>query len=168
MASIGIFYGSSTGNTEDAAERIAQAFAGAEAQATEISAATEEDILGFDTIIFGVSTWGTGDLQDDFEDFMPTLEGMDLGGKKVAVFGLGDQENYPDTFVDGLGIVAKAVQAAGATLIGKTSTEGFTFDSSEAEEGGSFLGLALDEDNQAEMSQDRIAAWVKALEAEIG
>ena len=166
MASIGIFYGSSTGNTEGAAEKIAQAFGAGEAEATEISSATEEEILEFDKIIFGVSTWGTGDLQDDFEDFMGTLEGMDFSGKKIAVFGLGDQENYPDTFVDAIGIVAKAVRAAGGTIVGKTSTEGFTFDSSEAEEDGSFLGLVLDEDNQTEQSQDRISSWVEQLKKE--
>lgn len=167
MASIGIFYGSSTGNTEDAAERIAQAFGAGEAESNEISSATEEDILGFDRIIFGVSTWGTGDLQDDFEDFMGTLEGMDFSGKKVAVFGLGDQENYPDTFVDGLGIVAKAVREAGGTLVGTTSTDGYSFDASEAQEGNSFLGLVLDEDNQSEKTQDRITAWVNQLKQEL-
>ncbi|MFW5689641.1 MAG: flavodoxin [Spirochaetota bacterium] len=165
MASIGIFFGSSTGNTEDAAKRIAQAFGG-DAEATEISSTTEDDILGFDKIIFGASTWGTGDLQDDFEDFMGTLEGMDFSGKKVAVFGLGDQENYPDTFVDAIGIIAKAVQGAGGTIVGKVSTDGYTFDSSEAEDGGKFLGLPLDEDNQADQSQDRIAAWVSQLKQE--
>ncbi|MFP4115337.1 MAG: flavodoxin [Spirochaetota bacterium] len=168
MASIGIFYGSSTGNTENAAEKIAQAFGSGEAEATEISSATEDEILGFDKIVFGVSTWGAGDLQDDFEDFMSTLEGMDFSGKKVAVFGLGDQENYPDTFVDAMGIVAKAVQSAGGTIVGKTSTDGYTFDASEAQDGSSFLGLALDEDNQSDQSQDRIAAWVAQLKKEFG
>ena len=166
MASIGIFFGSSTGNTEDAAQRIAQAFGAGEAEVTEISSASADDILGFDKIIFGVSTWGTGDLQDDFEDFMSTLEEMDFSGKKVAVFGLGDQENYPDTFIDGLGIIAKAAKAGGATIVGATSTDGFEYDASEAEEDGKFMGLALDEDNQSDQSQDRIANWVAALKGE--
>jgi len=165
MASIGIFFGSSTGNTEDAAKRIAQAFGG-DAEATEISATTEDEILAFDKIIFGASTWGSGDLQDDFEDFMATLEGMDFSGKKVAVFGLGDRENFPDTFVDGVGIIAKAVEAGGGTIVGKVSTEGYTYDSSEAEEDGKFLGLPLDEDNQPDATQDRIANWVGALKQE--
>lgn len=166
MASIGIFFGSSTGNTEDAAQRIAQAFGAGEAEATEISSTSADEILGYDKIIFGVSTWGTGDLQDDFEDFMSTLEEMDFSGKKVAVFGLGDQENYPDTFVDGLGIIAKAAKSGGATIVGATSTDGFEYDASEAEEDGKFMGLALDEDNQSDQSQDRIAAWVSALKGE--
>ncbi|MFW6312645.1 MAG: flavodoxin [Spirochaetota bacterium] len=166
MAKIGIFYGSSTGNTEDAAERIAQAFGAGEAETTEISATTADEILEFDNIIFGASTWGSGDLQDDFEDFMATLEGMDFSGKKVAVFGLGDQENYPDTFVDGIGIIAKAVQARGGTIVGKISTDGYSYDSSEAEEDGKFLGLPLDEDNEPDATQDRIENWVSALKQE--
>lgn len=163
MASIGIFFGSSTGNTEDAAQRIGQAFGAGEADVAEISSTSGDEILGYEKIIFGVSTWGTGDLQDDFEDFMSTLEEMDFSGKKVAVFGLGDQENYPDTFVDGIGIIAKAAKAGGATIVGATATDGYTYDASEAEEDGKFMGLALDEDNQSDQSQDRIAAWVSAL-----
>ena len=165
MANIGIYYGSSTGNTENAAEQIAQAFGG-DAETAEISAATEDDILAHDFIIFGASTWGTGDLQDDFEDFMGTLEGMDFSGKKVAVFGLGDQENYPDTFVDAIGTIAKAVQAAGGTIVGKVATEGYTYDESTAEEGGQFLGLPLDEDNESDKTSDRITNWVSQLKQE--
>ena len=161
MGTIGIFFGSSTGNTESAAERIGAALGGA--TVSNIAATSADEILGFDNIIFGVSTWGAGDLQDDFEDFMGTLEEMDFSGKKVAVFGLGDQESYPDTFVDGMGIIAKAVSAAGGSLVGATSTDGFTFDSSEAADGGQFVGLALDEDNQSDQTQDRINAWVEVL-----
>lgn len=166
MASIGVFYGSSTGNTEDAADRIAQAFGGG-VSSTNITATSAGDILAHDLIVFGVSTWGTGDLQDDFEDFMTTLEEMDFSGKKVAVFGLGDQEGYPDTFVDAMGIVGKAARERGATLIGSTSTDGYTFDSSEAEENGSFVGLALDEDNQSDQTQDRVVKWVAQLQSQM-
>lgn len=166
MAAIGVYFGSSSGNTEDAAESIAQALGGG-VSATNITDTTADEILENDVIIFGVSTWGTGDLQDDFEDFMPTLEDMDFSGKKVALFGLGDQENYPDTFVDAMGTVGKACREAGATLVGSTGTDGFSFDSSEAVENGKFMGLALDEDNQSEQTQDRITAWVEQIKAEV-
>ena len=166
MASIGVFYGSSTGNTEDAADRIAQAFGGGVAS-TNITATSADEILAHDLIVFGVSTWGTGDLQDDFEDFMTTLEEMDFSGKKVAVFGLGDQEGYPDTFVDAMGIVGKTARDRGATLIGSTGADGYTFDSSDAEENGSFIGLALDEENQSELTQGRIVKWVAQLQGQL-
>ena len=166
MGTIGIFFGSSTGNTESAAERIAAALGGG-ASVNNIASSSADEILSFDNIIFGVSTWGAGDLQDDFEDFMGTLEEMDFSGKKVAVFGLGDQESYPDTFVDGMGIIAKAVASAGGSVIGATSTDGYSFDSSEAVDGDKFVGLALDEDNQSDLSQDRINAWAEALKGQL-
>ena len=160
MAKIGVFFGSSTGNTEDAAKQIAQALG---TEATEISSTSEDEILACDCIVFGVSTWGAGDLQDDFDDFMGTLEGMAFGGKKVALFGLGDQESYPDTFVDGMGIIAKAVAAGGGELVGAVATDGYDFDASEAETDGRFVGLPLDEDNQSDQSAGRIAGWVEQL-----
>jgi flavodoxin I len=163
MGTIGIFFGSSTGNTESAAEKIAQALGAGAATVTNIASTSAEEILDFDNIIFGVSTWGAGDLQDDFEDFMSTLEEMDFSGKKVAIFGLGDQESYPDTFVDGMGIIAKAVQSAGGALVGATSTDGYAFDASEAADGDQFVGLALDEDNQSDQTDDRIGAWAASL-----
>jgi flavodoxin I len=165
MAKIGVFFGSSTGNTEDAAKQIAQALG---AEATEISSTSADEILGYDCIVFGVSTWGAGDLQDDFDDFMDTLEDMDFSGKKVALFGLGDQESYPDTFVDGMGIVGKAVRSAGGELVGAVATDGYEYDASEAEEGGKFMGLPLDEDNESDQSAGRIAAWVADLKTSFG
>ena len=160
MAKTGVFFGSSTGNTEDAAKQIAEALG---VEATEISSASDDEIIGCDYIVFGLSTWGAGDLQDDFDDFMDTLESMDFSGKKVAILGLGDQESYPDTFVDGMGIVGRAVKAAGGELVGAVATDGYEYDASEAEEGGKFIGLPLDEDNQSDQSADRIAAWVAEL-----
>jgi len=160
MANIGVFFGSSTGNTEDAAKEIAKQLG---AQATEISSTSEDEILACDYIVFGCSTWGAGDLQDDFEDFMDTLEGMDFSGKKVAVFGQGDQEAYPDTFVDSIGIIAKVVKSGGGEIVGSVSTDGYEFDSSEAEEGGEFCGLPLDDDNQSDLTAERISAWVAEL-----
>ena len=165
MAKIGVFYGSSTGNTEEAAKQIAQALG---ADATDISSTSADEILACDCIVLGASTWGAGDLQDDFDDFMSTLEGMDFSGKKVALFGLGDQGSYSDTFVDAIGIIGKAAKAAGAELVGAVSTDGYDYDASEAEEGGTFMGLPLDEDSQSDLTAGRIAAWVADLKKSFG
>ena len=48
-------------------------------------------------------------------------------------------------------------------LIGKVSTDGYTFDSSASAEGGEFVGLAIDEMNESDKTDGRIAAWVKSL-----
>ncbi len=165
MANIGIFYGSSTGNTEAAANKIAKALAGNDVQLFDVSNAVA-DFAAFDVLLFGTSTWGLGDLQDDWDSFVGEVKGADLSGKKVALFGMGDSSSYSDTFCDGISKIYEAVQGTGATIIGRTSTEGYSFDSSESVIDGEFAGLPLDEDNESDLTDQRIALWVEQLKKE--
>ena len=105
MKIIGIFYGSSSGNTEGVAKQIQTEFGADNAQVFDVAKATKDDLEKFDNLIFGTSTWGFGELQDDFDGFMKQIEAANLSGKTVALFGCGDQESYSDTFVDGMGLV---------------------------------------------------------------
>ena len=142
MSKIGIFYGSTTGVTETIANKIAENLEGSEV----FNIAGNEDKLGdFDILILGASTWGFGDLQDDWQSALDGLAGLDLSGKKVAYFGTGDQESFADTFIDGIGIINDEISQTGATVIGHTSTEGYEFNESKALVDGQFLGLAIDE-----------------------
>jgi flavodoxin I len=105
MANIGIFYGSTTGNTEKVANLILQAFGEENADMYNVDITELSDVEKYKYLIFGVSTWGVSDLQDDFEDFIEILNKVDFTGKKVALFGLGDQSTYTDSFVDAMGIL---------------------------------------------------------------
>lgn len=165
MANAMIVYGSSTGVTEGIARKIGDALGDAElVEASQLSESNAASFDDYSLVVLGASTWGIGDLQDDFHAKLGVIEGAALSGVKVAVFGTGDQESYADSFVDGIGILAEAAEKAGATLVGKTSTEGYTFEESRAVRDGQFLGLAIDEDNQGDLTDQRIAAWVKALQ----
>ncbi len=157
----GIFVGSSTGNTQDVAEKIKDALG--DAEILEIGSSSASDLEKYDNIFLGSSTWGSGDLQDDWEEIIDEISKLDLSGKKVAIFGTGDQESYADTFVDAIGTIYEAVKDTGATILGKTSTDGYTFDSSKAVVDGKFVGLPLDQDNQEDMTEDRINAWTEQL-----
>ena len=161
---IGIFYGSSSGNTKDIAEKLASELG---AQAQNIAEADAEAIGGFDSLILATSTWGAGDLQDDWEDFLPNMDDIDLSSTKVALVGLGDQENYPDTFVDGMATIAEKVEEQGGTIVGHTSTDGYEFDNSEAVREGKFIGLVIDEDNQSDLTDQRIASWVASVKSSL-
>ena len=158
MKSIGIFYGSSSGNTETVAKQIQKGL-GADAQIFEVSKANN--------LILGTSTWGFGDLQDDFEGFMSQIEAANLSGKTVALFGCGDQESYSDTFVNGMGQVWQALQNKGCKIVGQTSTDGYSFSASDAVVDDKFVGLAIDENNQSDMTDERIAAWVETLKSSL-
>lgn len=160
-----IIYGSSGGNTSDVAEKIKDTF-GEGIEAKDVTDASADD-LGADFIILGTSTWGIGDLQDDFEDFIEVLENADLSGKTIALFGLGDQDSYPDTFCNGMGAIYQAIAEKECKIIGKTSVDGYDFDESESVVEDQFVGLAIDEDNQSDLTDKRIEKWVKQLKEEL-
>lgn len=166
MNHIGLFYGSTNGATAAIAQLIEQTFAergGATVALFDIADYFLETMLDFEYLILGVSTWDTGQLQKDWEAVYAELDELDLAGKQVALFGLGDQVGYPDTFLDALFFVADKVRERGGQLVGAWPVAGYTFAQSWAVEDGRFIGLALDEDNQATLSPMRIAAWVDQL-----
>ena len=167
MAKIGIFYGSTGGNTESVAQKIQQAFGSVNADLHDVAAASADDLQNYDYLILGTSTWGSGDLQDDWDVFISELDKADLSGKIIALFGLGDQDAYADTFTDGMGTIYEKVTQKGAEVRGFWPVDGYTFDESTAVKDNSFVGLVIDEDNQSEMTDERINAWVEKLKNEM-
>ena len=163
MAKVGIFYGSTTGVTEDIANRIAEKIDGAEVFNID---GNVDELENYDVLLLGTSTWGFGDLQDDWQAVLDDLANLNLAGKKVAYFGSGDQGTFSDTFMDGMAIINEEISKTGATVIGNTLTEGYEFNESRAVEGDKFLGLALDEVNQSDLTDERIDAWVEQIKKE--
>lgn len=171
MTTIGLYYGSSTGNTEQAARQIQQAF-----DALQPGMVTMIDVMSkdlsrmptFATLIIGVPTWDIGELQSDWDDCLPQFDELDLHGTQVALFGLGDESGYPDTYQDAIGILARKARERGAEIVGRWPTDGYDFDASLAVEDGQFLGLALDDDTAPELTSGRITQWVQQVAAECG
>lgn len=163
---IPVYFGSSTGNTENAAELMKEKFDelnGTNLDLINVGDIEADQLVEHEQIIIGVPTWETGELQQDWDYLFTELDDLDFSGKKVAIFGQGDAMGYPDTFQDGIGILAKKLRDRGASIVGLTSTEGYDYDESFAEENGQFLGLCLDEDNQPELSDERITHWVAQI-----
>lgn len=117
----------------------------------------------YDYFVVGASTWFDGELPTYWDELLPELRTLQLKGKKVAIFGLGDQAKYPDNFVDGMGILADVFEEDGATLVGFTSTEGYKFNKSRALRGNQWCGLVIDLDNQAELTDKRVREWCKEI-----
>lgn len=166
MANIGIFYGTTSGTTQDVAEDIAKALGVDKNNLFDVAKATT-DFSAYDLIIFGSSTYGMGDLQDDWESYIDDLKEADLTGKKVAIFGLGDSASYSDSFCDAMGKIYEVAKKKGAHVIGFTSTDGYSFDESEAAINDQFVGLALDNDNESDLTAERISRWAEDLKSQI-
>ncbi len=158
--SVAVIYGSDFGATRAIATRMAARLRG---RAVDIKEASVSDFEENGLLILGCPTYGFGDLQSDWEDRIDVLREADLTGKKVAIFGTGDQGTYPDTFVDAIGMLYDEVTARGATVVGFTETDGYDYIASLAERDGKFVGLALDEDQQPELTEARITAWLARL-----
>lgn len=155
-----VIYGSDSGTTKTIAKRIAAGLGG---RALDITAAKKADFEGCDLLVLGSPTYGIGDLQIDWEDKLGLLRQASLTGKPVALFGTGDQATYADSFVDAIGILHDIAVEQGAVIVGHTATDGYSHTASLAERDGRFVGLALDEDCQSELTEGRIAAWVAQL-----
>jgi len=166
MKKIGLFYGGATAKTAVVALKIQEAFAENEVVLIPIEGATRKEFESFDNIIAGTSTWFDGELPTYWDEFLPEIESIDMTGKKVALFGLGDQERYPDNFVDGIGILAEAFTKNNAELVGFMPVSDYQFTQSRAVKEGHFLGLALDVENQSEQTEERILKWVAELKKE--
>jgi flavodoxin I len=167
MAAIGLFYGSSTGRTQNVAEQIAAEFGPGEVDLHDVRKATVDDLAGYEVLILGTSTWHWGGLQDEWAIFEDELLAEHLKGKKVALFGLGDQKHYGDCFADGVGHLAARVRSLGAEVVGAWPTDDYDFAHSAAVEDGHFVGLVLDEDNQPDRTAERIRSWVRQLRDEL-
>ena len=162
MKKVAIFYGSSTGNTQSVAETI-NAHLNNQAEMVNVEDSSAAEIEKYDFLFLGTSTWGLGDLQDDWEEFLSELESANLQGKQIALFGLGDADAYPDTFVDGMGAIYNVIANKGCELLGMVSVDGYAYDASRAELDNQFVGLPIDEDNESDKTEARIKAWIAKL-----
>ena len=160
MSKIAIVYGSSTGATEAVAEKIQAALG--DAPLFNADGVSVDDLQSYDFFILGASTTGIGDLQDDWEAFLPKFEKMDFTNKKVAIFGLGDSASFSTSFAGGMYTMYKALKGK-VEIVGFVPTDGYTFDESDAVVNGQFVGLALDEDNEYNETEKRVADWLEDL-----
>ncbi len=165
---VALIYGSDTGSTEYISEIIAEKLALENIDFKDVVTMKPPDFAEYDIMIMGIPTWYIGELQTDWDDFFEEFKTIDFTGKKVAFYGLGDQYGYPDNFQDGLGILAEVVLDNGGELYGYWPNEGYDFNESlGVAPNGMFYGLALDEDNQRDESNDRIEKWVNQIKEEL-
>lgn len=165
MMKIGLFYGSSTCYTEMASEKIREIIGPDIVDIFNVKDTPISNMSDYDLLILGISTWDFGEIQEDWGAIWDQVSGVSLQGKVVALFGLGDQEGYGEWYLDAMGMLHDELKVTGAKFVGYWSNVGYEFDASKAltEDGSQFVGLALDEDSQYELSDERIATWCEQI-----
>ncbi len=170
MGKIGLFFGSDEGNTERVAHAIVERLGEEFVDVYDIADVTQLEFADYDRIILGIPTWDFGQIQSDWEEFWDDISAVDFTGKQVALFGLGDQFGYGDYFLDAMGMLHDVVVEAGAEIVGHWSVEGYDYDYSKAEipGAGKFVGLAIDEDQQEDLTSERLDRWCAQILTEFG
>lgn len=163
MPKIGLFFDTDTGNTRKVAKMINTMFDEGDIELKNIVKVEPADFEQYSAFILGTPTLGEGELPENWEAFMPELDAMDFSSKTIAMFGLGDQEQYAHEFVDGLGILFEKLEELGANFVGFWPTEGYEYSISRAELDDKFCGLVLDQDNQSGLTKERVETWVAEI-----
>ncbi|CVE17782.1 flavodoxin FldB [Serratia marcescens] len=162
---IGLFYGSSTCYTEMAAEKIREILGEDLVDLHNLKDVSPKLMEDYSILILGIPTWDFGELQEDWETIWPQLPALDLKGKIVAMYGMGDQLGYGEWFLDALGMLHDQIAPLGVQFVGFWPTDGFEFTSPKplSADGKHFVGLALDEVNQYDLSEERLQQWCEQI-----
>lgn len=165
MKKIGIFFSGRSVKTKQQIKKIKKVLGEENIEEIDVENANASDFMKFTNYILAVPTWFDGELPNYWDEFLPAIEDESFKGKRFALFGGGDQKDYPENFVDGIGLMAEFLEDREGEIVGFTSTEGYTFESSRAQRGNHFVGLAIDIENQAALTTERIEAWATDLKA---
>lgn len=168
MSKIGLFFGPLKGSVHRVAEKVKAAFGEQQVEMIPVIDASAADLEKYNLIIFGISTvgketWDSDYSNTDWSKFFPNISKVDFTGKTVAIFGLGDHVTYPSHFVNAMGVLANELLKKGAKIAGQVDPSGYEFDESEAIVNGMFTGLPIDEDFEPELTDERVANWVKSI-----
>ena len=163
---IAVIYGSTTGNTSEAAEKIQGILGEDQVELFDVKDVGLDALEYFNNIIFAIPTWDYGEVQTDWQDVWDDVDEVDFTGKTVAFLGMGDQFAYAEWFQDAMGMLHDKVKARGATIVGQWPADGYEFEASKAltEDKSHFVGLALDEDCQPELTDERLEAWCQLIQ----
>lgn len=164
MKKFGIFYGSSTGVMADVARRIGVRLGVPSEDIHDVAKVAPSATGEYENLILGTSTWGSGEEQEDWFDFLDGLEMTDLRGKRIALVGVGD-ETMAETFCSGVGQLYKRLKDTGAYFMGSYPADVYKFHHSDAVVNGEPVGLLLDEVNHPELTDGRIDGWLLTLKS---
>ena len=166
MKKIAVVYSFNSVKSAKIALKISDHLTSFTVEKINVESCTIHEFSSFDNFVLSVPTWFDGELPNYWDEILPGLETIDFSGKKVALFGLGDQKNYPENFCDAVGILGDFFAVRGATIVGFTSRDGYDFEASKALRGDQLSGLLLDQENQSKLTEARVSNWSKQLEIE--
>ncbi len=169
MAKIGIFCGTAGGTSMIIADALANEFGVDEVINMEEDFDDIDQLLSYDILFLGSSTWGQGDVHHSWVDVVLEIESddIDFSGKTIALFGAGDCVKHGEHFGSALGKLYKTFTDVNAKVVGFFPIEGYKYDFSLAQLGDKFCGLVIDQHNEKAKTDERIEKWIDILKDEL-
>ena len=171
MATIGIYVGSSNGITMAVGKQIQEALGEADCDLKDLEDdyMDFDEMLEYDVLIFGCSTWGSGEVQFNWVEPLQDLynDKPDFTGQTIALFGAGDCKDHGEQFVSALGLLYDKFSERGAHFIAPFPTDGYTYEYSNAVRDGQFVGFPFDDVNEKDKTPERLERWLEILKAQL-
>lgn len=174
MSKTAIFYSPEGGSVNRVAVKLGEMIGNDKVDIVPVNGVEKEDLEKYSQFIFvgstvGADHWSNETLVDEWQVFFTKIAGVDFANKKVAIAGLGNSVLYPEHFADGMAHLYKELTDRNATILGFVDAEGYTFEDSEAlNDEGIFCGLPLDEDNEDDLTPERLGNWISQLKPDFG
>jgi flavodoxin I len=174
MSKTAVFYSPVGGNVNNVANKLGEMIGNDKVDIIPVKEVESEDLDKYQQIILVGSTVGTDHwkneiIVDEWPEFFRKSKETGYENKKVAIVGLGNCVLYPEHFADGMAVLYEEIKKQNGEVLGKVNTEGYDFTDSESlDEDGYFCGLALDEDNEAELTEERLEKWISLLKPDFG
>jgi flavodoxin I len=172
MSKTALFFSPEGGNVNSVANKLGEIIGHDKVDIFPVKEVEKEDVIKYDQIILvgstvGADHWDNEIIVDEWTGFFKKIDGMSLEDKKVAIVGLGNCVLYPEHFADGMAVLYEKVAKHNAQIFGSVDSEEYDFTDSEAvNEDGTFCGLAIDEDNEEDLTPGRLEKWISILQAD--
>jgi len=172
MSKTALFYSPEGGNVNSVANKLGELIGNDKVDIIPVKEVEKEDLAKYDKIILAGSTVGTDHwdheiVVDEWIEFFTKIKEISFEKKKVAIIGLGNSVLYPEHFADGMAVLYERIIKQKGKPLGFVDSNDYDFTDSEAvNEDGFFCGLAIDEDNEAELTTERLEKWISILKSD--
>ena len=172
MSKTALFYSPEGGNVNRVANKLGELIGNDKVDIVPVKEVEKGDLAKYHKIILvgstvGADHWDNEIIVDEWIEFFTKIEEISFEKKKVAIVGLGNSVLYPAHFADGMAVLYERIIKQNAEVFGFVDSKDYDFTDSEAvNEEGFFCGLAIDEDNEAELTTERLEKWISILKSD--
>ena len=169
MSKTAIFFSPKGGNVDSVANKLGELIGNDKVDIIPVKEVEKGDLYKYNKIILvgstvGTDHWNNEIVVDEWPEFFTKTEEISFENKKLALVGLGNSVLYPEHFADGMAVLYERIKEQNGEILGFFDAKVYDYtDSESVNDEGLFCGLAIDEDNEPELTTERLEKWISIL-----